>query len=107
VPLWMPFKRAADRLKALAIGEEAKVPVIFIECVLTEEEAVRRLNARADSPGTEVSDATVEVYEQQRREFEAIREIPARYHLVIDTAGEQEPVASEIDAALERLCQER
>jgi aminoglycoside phosphotransferase family enzyme/predicted kinase len=101
------FKRVADRLKVLAIAEDAKVPVIFIECVASKEEAIRRLNARAKRSDTEVSDATVNVYEVQRREFEPIREIPARYHLVIDTGREQEPLASKIDAALECLCSDR
>jgi len=95
------FKRAADRLKVLAIGEKAKVPVIFIECVLSTEEAVRRLNARAESSETEVSDATAEVYEQQRAEFEAISEIPSQNHLVIDTGHDRERVASDIEAVLE------
>jgi hypothetical protein len=47
------------------------------------------------------------VHELQRREFEAITEIPARYHIVIDTGRDPEMVASEIDSALERLYSDR
>ena len=97
------FKRAADRLKVLEIAENAKVPVIFIECIVSKEEAVRRLNARAEQANADTSDATVAVYELQRREIEAITEIPLQKHLVIDTGRKQELVVSDLDAALERL----
>jgi predicted kinase len=78
------------------------VPVLFIECVVNEDEALRRLEERASMRG-EVSDATPEVYVKQREEFEPIHEIPPRYHLRLDTAGEREQLVAEIEAALERL----
>jgi len=78
------------------------VPVLFVECVVSREEAIRRLNARS-AEAREISDATPEVYEMQRGEFEPIEEIPS--HVVIDTSRKHEPVLSDLDAALERARQ--
>ncbi len=96
------FKASADRQRALAIAARCGVPVLFVECVVSEDEAIRRLERRASIPG-EVSDATVEVYERQRAEFEPLGEIAAQNRLRIDTTRPREYLAAEIDAALERL----
>jgi aminoglycoside phosphotransferase family enzyme/predicted kinase len=95
------FKRLADRARALAIAQELEVPVLFVECVASREEAIRRLNARATPPSEEISDATPEVYEMQRSEFEPLTEIPAQNHLMIDTGREHEELLAKIEAALE------
>lgn len=99
------FKRSVDRLKALAIAQELEVQVLVVECVATREEAIRRLNARAAQSSEEISDATAEVYEMQRGEFEPIREIPPQNHLIIDTRREHDQLLSEIDAARDHLQQ--
>ena len=96
------FKASADRQRALAIAARCGVPVLFVECVVSEDEAIRRLERRASIPG-EVSDATAEVYERQRAEFEPLGEIAAQNHLRIDTTRPREYLAAEIDDALERL----
>ncbi len=96
------FKASADRQLALALGARHGVPVIFIECVVSEDEAIRRLTERASKEG-EVSDATPAIYKKQRAEFEPIREIPPRNHLRIDTTGQREQLVAEIEQALERL----
>ena len=79
------FKASADRQLALALAARRGVPVLFVECVVSEDEAIRRLERRASMEG-EVSDATPEVYRRQRAEFEPIREIPPQNHLRIDTS---------------------
>ncbi|WP_324097075.1 AAA family ATPase [Candidatus Binatus sp.] len=96
------FKTSADRQLALALAARRRVPVLFIECVVSPDEAIRRLTERA-SAEREVSDATPKVYERQRAEFEPIREIPPRNHLRLDTARQREHLVAEIEAALERL----
>jgi len=96
------FKTSADRQLALALAARRGIPVLFIECVVSPDEAIRRLNERASIEG-EVSDATPKVYERQRAEFEPIKEIPAERHLRIDTAGQREHLVAEIEEALERL----
>ena len=99
------FKASANRLKALAIAAKLRMPVIFIECVVSREEAIRRLRCRAEMSPEEVSDATVGVYESQRAEYEEICEVPARNHLTVDTSRAREKVLREIERALERLHQ--
>ncbi len=96
------FKGSADRQLALALAARRQVPVLFVECVVDPDEAIRRLNERASSEG-EVSDATPKVYKQQRAEFEPIRELPPRNYLRIDTTRHREHIVAEIEDALEPL----
>ena len=96
------FKASADRQLALALAARHGVPVIFVECVVSEDEALRRLRERTSKAG-EVSDATPKIYQRQRAEFEPMGEIPARNHLRLDTTGQGERLVAEIEDALERL----
>jgi predicted kinase len=96
------FKESADRQLALALAARRGVPVLFVECVVSEDEAIRRLERRGSIQG-EVSDATPEVHRTQRAEFEPIREIPSRNHLRMDAARQREQLAGEIEEALARL----
>jgi aminoglycoside phosphotransferase family enzyme/predicted kinase len=96
------FKATADRQLALAMAARRGVPVLFVECIVSQDEAIRRLEQRASIKG-EVSDATPEVYVRQRAQFEPIREIPPRNHLRIDTTRQREDLVGEIEDALERL----
>jgi len=50
-----------------------------------------------------VSDATPEVYERQRAEFEPICEIPTQKHRRIDTTRQREYLVAEIEEAVEHL----
>jgi aminoglycoside phosphotransferase family enzyme/predicted kinase len=97
------FKASADRLKAREIAAKLKMPVLFVECVASRAEAIRRIERRAELALGEVSDATAEVYELQRAEFERICEIPARNHLVVDTTRARDVVLREVERALVRL----
>jgi predicted kinase len=97
------FKAVADRQLALALAGRRRVPVLFVECVVSEDEAIRRLERRASMHG-EVSDATPEVYARQRAEYEPIREIPPRNHLRVDeTTRQRKHLVTEIEEALEHL----
>jgi hypothetical protein len=96
------FKAASDRQLALALAGRRGVPVVFFECVASQDEAIARLKRRGSTPG-EVSDATSEVYKRQRAEFEAIREIPPQKHHRIDTTRQRECVIAEVEEALEQL----
>ena len=102
------FKAAADRQLALALAARCGVPVLFVECVVSEGEAIRRLERRASMQG-EVSDATPEVYRRQRAEFEPIREIPPRNRIRIDTTRQRDHLVAEIEDALECIppCEHR
>ncbi len=96
------FKSSADRQLALALAARQGVPVLFVECVVNEDEAIRRLERRGSIPG-EVSDATPEVHRRQRAEFQPIGEIPTRNHLRLDTTGPREYLVAEIEKALKQL----
>jgi len=96
------FKGLADRQLALALATRHGVPVLFVECVVSEEEAIRRLEGRR-SAQNEVSDATPEVHRRQRAEFQPIHEIPPRNHLRLDTTRQRERLVAEIEDALDHL----
>jgi thymidylate kinase len=76
--------------------------VLFVECVVSEEEAIHRLERRGSTPN-EVSDATPEVHRRQRAEFQPIHEIPPQNHLRLDTTRERERLVAEIEDALAHL----
>ena len=96
------FKSAADRYRALAIAARRGVPVLFVECVVSEDEAMRRLKRRESIPG-EVSDATPEIYQRQRADFEPIREISLENHLRIDTTASREHIVAKVEDSLRDL----
>ena len=96
------FKQSADRQLATAMAARRGMPVLFVECVVAEEEALRRLERRGTMAG-EVSDATPGVYERQRAEFEPICEIAPPHYVRIDTSRPRESIVSEIENALGRL----
>jgi len=96
------FKASADRQLAFALATRHGVPVLFVECVVSEEEVMRRL-ARRESIKGEVSDATPEVHRKQRAEFQPMIEIPPRNHLRIDTTCHREHLLAEIENALAHL----
>ena len=96
------FKTSPDRQLALALAARHGVPVLFIECVVSQEEAIRRLKQRASIEG-EVSDATPKIYKKQRAEFEPIHELPPRNYLRIDTTRHREHIVAEIEDALDPL----
>jgi len=96
------FKASADRQLALSLASRHHVPVLFVECVVSEEEAIRRLEHR-ESAQNEVSDATPKVHRKQRAEFQPICEIPPRNHLRLDTTRQREQLLAEIEDALEHL----
>jgi len=96
------FKASADRQLALSLANRHHMPVLFVECLVSEEEAIRRLERRG-SAQNEVSDATPEVHRRQRAEFQPIHEIPPRNHLRLDTTRQRERLVAEIEDALDQL----
>jgi len=98
------FIRPEDRRSVLAIGAQAGVPVLFVECQADEREILRRLGERTKK-GDSVSDATAEVYLSQRAEFVPITEVRARHHLIIDTGENIERALERIEGSLGSLFQ--
>jgi uncharacterized protein len=93
------FREPSWRTAALRAAANSGVPALFVECRADEAEIVRRLRAREQVRG-EVSDATVEVYSAQKREFAALTEVPAQNHIAVDsTLPSRQTVAMVLEAA--------
>ena len=96
------FAAPAYRAEALALAARAHLPVLFVECVASHDEIVRRLTARARR-SDEISDACVATYLRQRGEFVALNEIPESSHLVVDTERGLEVASASITGRLKSL----
>ena len=81
------FKKSKHRSLFINRAANLGVPAFFIECKTDEESVKRRLNDRANSPA-EISDATWEIYQRMRAEFEPLCEIPEQRHFRVDTEHE-------------------
>jgi aminoglycoside phosphotransferase family enzyme/predicted kinase len=82
------FRRRNERAMVVELGGRAGLDPIFVECQAEKSEVIRRLierSARLD----EVSDATVEIYLAQLREFEPLTEIAAPLRIAARTDGTQ------------------
>ena len=78
------FIRAEHRLKAKRLAEETKADFFVIECALAEEIVPERLTERLKQ-GT-VSDGRWEIFEEQKRQFEAVTEVLEANYVIIDTS---------------------
>lgn len=78
------FSAPAWRARAREAAAHAGVPALFVECVASEQEILRRLALR-ERRADEVSDATTEVYLEQRGRFTPLAEIPERLRIAADT----------------------
>jgi len=96
------FKDPRDRRRVLDLAKRRGLPVLFVECVASESEIVRRLQRRR-LRADEVSDATAQVYLRQRREYVPLREVERENYLRINTTEEPERIANEVERRLERL----
>ena len=79
------FQDPAHRAKAIELASHVKAPILFIECRADDAEIRRRLIERQKA-GRNPSDATVEVYLRQLKDFAALTEISKASHLMVDTA---------------------
>ncbi|MFN8639595.1 MAG: AAA family ATPase [Dehalococcoidia bacterium] len=91
-------QRAADRQAALEVARAAGVPTLIVELRLDDDAARARIEARASDP-LRTSDATFEVYEQQRAAFEPVapHEGP---HVIVDASRPPAALARDIAALL-------
>jgi predicted kinase len=96
------FQDRTHRKAALELASRVKAPILFIECRADEGEIRRRLIERQKS-GNNPSDATVEVYLRQRKDFAVLSEVPASSHLVVDTTRPIGAIVSDAKNAMERL----
>jgi len=96
------YQDPAHRAAVLGLASRIGAPILFIECRAGDTEIRRRL-AERQKQGHNPSDATVEVYLRQLKDFVALSEIPASSHLIADTAGPYGNIVSTATAALAKL----
>jgi hypothetical protein len=93
------FRRANDRRLATVLADEHDAGVWMVECVLLPHIARRRLDQRV-AAGDGISDGRWEIYQQQRQEWESVKEVPEERHLLLDTSG---PLAKSMRELLYRF----
>jgi hypothetical protein len=93
------FRRANDRRLATVLADEHDAGVWMVECVLPPHIARRRLDQRV-AAGDGISDGRWEIYQQQRQEWESVKEVPEERHLLLDTSG---PLAKSMRELLYRF----
>lgn len=88
------YREVAERMRLRDLAAETAKPIVFAECMVTDEQARQRLTARALAPDT-VSDATWEVYLQQKAAFTPFGQEFAGCYLRVD--GAADPIDSACD----------
>jgi predicted kinase len=78
------FQRRDQRDMLLDMVTRVGVAPIFVECRAEKHEVIRRLTRRSHD-ANEISDATVETYLEQSKEFEPLSEIPPIWRIVSET----------------------
>jgi predicted kinase len=71
------------RAVARALAERHNAPFRFVECRASNEACQARLALRAQH--SSVSDGRLAIFDEFRAQFEAVDELPANEHLVLDT----------------------
>lgn len=78
------FRSNAHRARLFALGARVGVPVRLVECRVSREVALARLEKRALDP-TAVSDGRKEIWDDFAARFEPISELAEDVHIVLDT----------------------
>jgi aminoglycoside phosphotransferase family enzyme/predicted kinase len=78
------FSKAGHRAEALRLARDKNIPIIFVECVLSDDLLKKRLAAREKTTG--VSDARLGHFDYFKNRFEPLTDIPDAVHVRIDTA---------------------
>jgi uncharacterized protein len=88
------FLSAADRDAAAAVAGRREADLWIVECRCPEDVARRRIAARRNG-GSDASDASIAVYEDQRRRFEPVIHpwLTRERHVVLETGRPPEQLA--------------
>jgi aminoglycoside phosphotransferase family enzyme/predicted kinase len=93
------FSKRIHRQLAIEAAQKAGVKLLFIECRAPKDIIIRRLRQRQQD-AERISDADVEIYLSQTRDFEALDEIPAASRRVVDTTQPHAAAVLEIERAV-------
>ena len=83
------FKSRSDRALAVDLAQRLKIPFYFIECICPDDVVEKRLEKRKldkDNP----SDGRWEILLEQKKQYEAVSEIPASRRFRVDTSANPE-----------------
>ncbi len=83
------FKSRSDRAITIKLAQQAGVPLYVIECTCPDNVVKVRLEKRMqdkDNP----SDGRWEILQEQKKQYEEIREFPVDCHFKVDTSGNPE-----------------
>ena len=90
------FREDAERARMRDLARRMAVPIVFAECVVSDGQAKARMAARALEPDA-ISDATWEIYLQQKAAFAPFGSEFAACHLEVDGAADATEVACQIE----------
>jgi hypothetical protein len=79
------FKRRAERMKACEAAKNMGCPFFIIECRCPDAVAKERLERRTLNRA-EASDGRWDIFEAQKKDFDAITEFPEAVHIICDTS---------------------
>lgn len=89
------FKNQSDRALAVNLGQRLRVPFYIIECTCPDDVVKVRLEKRMldnDNP----SDGRWEILQEQKKQYEAINEIPEGSYFKVDTSDNPETMRQNI-----------
>ena len=92
------FLRVEDRLKARKLAAETGADLIIVECRLDETIVKERLAQRLK--GNSISDGRWEIYEPQKKKYEAIGSEETDKYFAVDTG---KPLFSQLNPVVESL----
>lgn len=81
---------AGGRCFSVETGNKLGAEVWIIECVASDETVGQRLVRRVESGEITASDARFELFQQQKREWQPVREVEEERHITVDTSGSKE-----------------
>lgn len=88
------YKKRGERLNARAAAQELKADFFVVECTCPEEIVRVRLGRRLLDTG-EPSDGRWEIFQAQKADFDAVTELPAQSHVIIDCSPSPEQCAQQ------------
>ena len=89
------FKNRSDRALAANLAQRLRAPFYIIECTCPDDVVKVRLEKRMldhDNP----SDGRWEILQEQKKQYEAISEIPAGSYFTVDTSDHPEILRQDI-----------
>lgn len=89
------FRKRSERQKAMNIAKNLHVPFYILECICPDKMIKERLEKRA-SDHDNISDGRWELFQKQKEVFDVTNEVPAKYHLVINTCADPETTRQKI-----------